>query len=144
MSDRPYLSPVVKGWKQRQAIAEAKQIGGQSREERERIAEIRRKHRQWEEEQARKATQGIVDGPEPEPSAEELAAEASVQPEPDVAPPDSENADDDRSLEQGGDSLPDPADMDRDALIAELQDAGERVHPASKDATLRRKVRELR
>lgn len=144
MSNRPYLSPVVKGWKQRQAIAEAKQINGQSREERERIAEIRRQHRQWEEEQTRKAAQGIVDEPEPEPSAEELSAEASVEVEAGDASPEPENAADGEPLEQSGDSLPDPADMDRDALIAELQDAGEKVHPASKDATLRRKVEALR
>lgn len=135
MNERKYLAPVSPGWRKRQMIAEAKQTNGQTREERQKIAEIRRRHRLWEEEQARKANAGELTESAPEPTEPEPVAQ---EPEPDVG--------DDAAAEDEPEAgeAPGPADMDRDALIAELQDAGQRVHPASKDATLRAKVEALR
>lgn len=120
-------SGAPRGWKAKQEAARRKMSGGKSAEERQLVREIRKRHRE-----------AVENGEEVE------APQATVEPEPDVATHEPENAADEARSEPESDALPDPAEMDREALIAELEAAGERVHPASKDATLRRKVREAR
>lgn len=116
-----------RGWKAKQEHAKRKMAGGRNSEERQLVREIRKRHREAIE------------------SGEELEApQAPLEPEPDVAPPEPVEPESEPDADSEGESLPDPSDMDRDALIAELEAAGERVHPASKDATLRRKVRGAR
>lgn len=122
-----------RGWKAKQEAAKRKMSGGKNSAERERVREIRKRHREALE-------RGEV--PQPESTPEEKAVEATVQvAESEPIEPEATEAD---SGPVEGDSLPDPEDMDRDALVEELKAAGERVHPASKDSTLRDKVRGLR
>lgn len=119
MTDRKYLAPGVSGWKARQKIAEMKQTTGQSKEEKQRVAEARRLNRLREEEAARRARLGFDQ-------------EVSEQEQPEMPEPDRTESEKTAS------------EMDRDELIAKLKAAGEKVHPASKDDTLRAKVEALR
>lgn len=127
MNDREYLSPVVQGWKKRQEAAEKRMTQGQSQAEKDRIAAIRKRHREWEAEQARKRREGV---------SEEVVAEPEPEPEP---TPEVEESEPETSPE-----IKAVEDMDRGELVAELEAAGQKAHPNAKDSTLRRKVEALR
>lgn len=121
MNDRTYLAPGSTGWKAKQKIAEMKQTAGQSKEEKQRVSEARRLNRLREEDAARRARLGLN-----QEKTETSEQKQNESPEPDP---------------NGADQA--PPEMSREEMIAKLKAAGEKVHPASKDETLRAKVEAL-
>lgn len=139
---REFLAPGAPGWRKRELAAKARAVNS---EEVRQKNEVRRKRREFEDALTAHVSKAKAEGRDKDEAYREFM-EAHQCGEAPQAAPESEKAPSEPESQSGDDveSLPDPKGMDRDALIAELQAAGQKVHPASKDATLRRKVEEIR